>query len=109
MHSSEFKNIMLQFYRITEQLITKESVDEFLLEIKRNSDYIKYIEKWQSLNKIKKLRAMEQEGWVNSTKENTRSSLPTMQMPIRHLIMLKPYIELYTDYIQRNFQEQLIN
>ena len=54
---------------------------------------------------------MYKDGWTDEDgKEGTlgnRTVMSILNLPLRHISLLKPYIEFYTDYLQKNYQDKL--
>ena len=48
MYSHDLKRIMLNFYKVMDEVITKDAIDKFLLETKQNNAYIHHISDWKT-------------------------------------------------------------
>ena len=99
---------MLQFYKIVSNIITFERINDFIYETKNNTAYLEHIQNWRNLNKIKKLQEMENEGWISTPGDRDRTARQILQIPVRHLATFKPYIELFTDFLQKKHSDDLV-
>lgn len=95
LHTSDFRKLLLKFYKIGGQMITRENLADFLHETKNNQEYIKHQNDWKMLNKLKKLDQMEEEGWFDAN--------ISVSIPARHLAQFKPYVELYNNYLHKKY------
>ena len=48
---------------------------------------------------------MEEQGWLDSGDNSrvARTAYAITRLPTRQMVVIKPYVELLTDYLQRNF------
>ena len=93
---------MLNLYDIVPTMLTSDLIEDFLAEIEKNESYQDYIEEWKSLKNAKKDQEIERMELAEAMRLKDGKIFP-----FRHMCFLKPYIELFTDYLQKNHIDEI--
>lgn len=83
-------------------MLTADRINEFLKLSQKEPLYIEYIQNWRQMRRIDMMREMSGRGWIiERGKDGTLDSRPRFlqKISIHQMIVLKPYIELLTDYL----------
>ena len=74
----------------------------YLNEISLNEGYKTYLQEWKSVDREIKYHQVEKMGLISEPKHKKE-----VKIPYRYMCFFKPYIELFTDYLQKNHIEEI--
>ena len=87
----DFQKYMLSTYDVGPLSATRQRIVEFLKLTEESADYIEYIQFWE----------------MRTRREKTRIIHKNEHFSEGQMMLLQPYIELFTDFLLRNYKDEI--
>ena len=87
----DFQKYMLSTYDVGPLSATRQRIVEFLKLTEESADYIEYIQFWE----------------MRTRREKTRIIHKNEHFSEGQMMLLQPYIELFTDFLLRNHKDEI--
>jgi hypothetical protein len=82
---------MLATYNVGPLSATKNRILDFLQKTESETEYVNYIQTWE----------------MRSRRDKTKLTHKNDQFTDGQMMMLQPYVELFTDYLLKNHKEEV--